>query len=254
MIGIVGAGRLGRSLEALLSGAGVPTRLKSRDEPWFVADTWLVCVPDRAVATLGDTLPAQAIALHTSGALPADALGPRVRGGVLHPLMTFPGPERALPTLRGVAARVGGHPDAVAAARGLCATLEMAAFAVEDAEATRYHAAAALASGHLAALFLEAANVLAGAARMDPVAARAALLPLAQQALDRAAALGPAAITGPVVRGDHGTVAGHLAELPPALRPVYEALADAILRSAPEYLAESRVGGSASGGTPDPRR
>ncbi|MEZ4368895.1 MAG: DUF2520 domain-containing protein [Kofleriaceae bacterium] len=73
-----------------------------------------------------------------------------------------------------------------------------------------YHAAAALASNYVVALVDAAAELLAGSG-LDLAAARAALVPLAQGALAEVAARGlPAALTGPVRRGDAATVARHL--------------------------------------------
>src|SRR5205823_4014841 len=52
-----------------------------------------------------------------------------------------------------------------------------------------------------------------------------AFLDLVRGAVDNAAALGPAAaLTGPVARGDHDTVARHLAALDPSERAAYEAM------------------------------
>ena len=74
-----------------------------------------------------------------------------------------------------------------------------------------YHAAAVLAAGGLTALL----DVVAAVARptgLDEAGALAVYGPLAAQALANARAMGPApALTGPVVRGDVGTVEAHLA-------------------------------------------
>jgi predicted short-subunit dehydrogenase-like oxidoreductase (DUF2520 family) len=74
-----------------------------------------------------------------------------------------------------------------------------------------YHAAAVLAAGGLTALL----DVVAAVARptgLDEAGALAVYGPLAAQALANARALGTApALTGPVVRGDAGTLEAHLA-------------------------------------------
>jgi predicted short-subunit dehydrogenase-like oxidoreductase (DUF2520 family) len=87
-----------------------------------------------------------------------------------------------------------------------------------------WHAAAVLASNHVAAVFADALGLMARAG-VEPAAARAALLPLAHASLDRVAEAGPAAITGPAARGDLATIAGHRAVLPEELRSAYDAVA-----------------------------
>ena len=67
------------------------------------------------------------------------------------------------------------------------------------------------------------------------------IAPLLHAALDNALRLGDGALTGPVVRGDTGTVAAHLAQLneqTPDIRPTYVALARA---TAERALASGRL-------------
>ena len=91
-----------------------------------------------------------------------------------------------------------------------------------------YHAAAMLAAGGLVGL-LDAITEVAAQAGLDEQAALAVYLPLARQALANAERLGvDAALTGPFLRGDAGTVAGHLAVLAGAASgalPLYLAVA-----------------------------
>jgi predicted short-subunit dehydrogenase-like oxidoreductase (DUF2520 family) len=136
--------------------------------------------------------------------------------------MSFPGPEIGLPDLAGAGARVEGAAAAVGTAKTLAEVLGLRVVAGIDP--TRWHAAACLASGHLAAAFLTAAEVLEGAG-LDAESARAALGPLARESLRRAIEAGPDAITGPAVRGDLTTEERHRAVLGDADRAVYDVLA-----------------------------
>jgi predicted short-subunit dehydrogenase-like oxidoreductase (DUF2520 family) len=222
-VALLGQGRLGRSLALLLPRAGVAVTPWSRGQPLPEADVHWVCVRDDAIAEVAAQLPRDSVVLHASGALGPEVLGDRPHGGVLHPLMTFPGPEVGLPSLEGVGAAVGG--PAVATARMLATRLGMVPFVVPG-DRRAYHAAASLASGHLAALFLDAAAILARAGVADPAAR---LLPLAVESLRRAAEEGAAAITGPAARGDTATMRAHLAVLTEAEREVYEDLTRRIL-------------------------
>ena len=101
-----------------------------------------------------------------------------------------------------------------------------------------YHAALAHGANHLVTLVNEAADRLrdAGVRRPERV-----LRPLLTAALDNALRSGDAALTGPVSRGDAGTVARHLAVLQrtaPGSVPPYLALAR---RTADRALAAGRL-------------
>ena len=221
----------------LLPAAGVDVAPWSRGDPIPVADVHWVTAADHAIAEIAALVPLDAIVLHASGALGPEALGDRAERGVLHPLMTFPGPERGLPSLAGVGARVDGTPRARLAAETLASALGMRPVHVPG-DIRLYHAAAALASGHLSALFLDAARILAGAG-LDEDAARRLLLPLASESLRQATEGGPSSLTGPATRGDRATEGAHLASLRPEEAAVYALLADRIraLRAEPNSPA-----------------
>src|SRR5690606_6775821 len=105
---------------------------------------------------------------------------------------------------RGAAAAVAGSTDrALATATALAAAIGLRPVEVEDADRAAYHAAASIAANFLVTLEA-AAERLAATAGID----RAALLPLAQAALDNWAQVGgERALTGPIARGDEATVA-----------------------------------------------
>ncbi|MCX6101238.1 MAG: DUF2520 domain-containing protein, partial [Candidatus Bipolaricaulota bacterium] len=93
---------------------------------------------------------------------------------------------------------------------------------------TLYHVSAVLASNYLVTL-LDLASALwpeLGATREEGLRA---LLPLVRGTIENVDRLGiPAALTGPIARGDAGTVAHHLevlGELAPHVVPVYKELA-----------------------------
>ena len=81
---------------------------------------------------------------------------------------------------------------------------------IEEANRPLYHAALALGANHLVTLVAQSMELLskAGVAAPDRM-----LGPLLGAALDNALRSGDAALTGPVARGDAGTVAAHVAEL-----------------------------------------
>lgn len=209
-VAVIGAGRLGRSLGVLLPRAGIHATVVGRGGGAPGADVYWVAVRDGQLADAVASLPRDRVVLHAAGALGPDVLGHPL-GGVLHPMMTFPGPELGMPDLRGAGARVDGPPDAREPARVIARALGMVV--VEDVDAVAWHAAASMVSGHMAALLLDAADVLdRGRGGTDPKAS-SLLLPLALESLRRAADAGAAAITGPAARGDDATVALHLERL-----------------------------------------
>jgi predicted short-subunit dehydrogenase-like oxidoreductase (DUF2520 family) len=155
--------------------------------------------------------------VHTSGLLGSEVLAPAMAAGTqigsFHPLVAFADTERAVEALRGATVAVEGDEQLI----DLLARMAEAvgAIPVRLAAGTKpaYHAAAVLAAGGFVAL-LDAIARLASVAGLDEQGALAVYGRLIEQTLGNARAIGiPAALTGPMTRGDTGTVAAHLAEL-----------------------------------------
>ncbi|AEG45352.1 Rossmann-like and DUF2520 domain-containing protein [Isoptericola variabilis] len=247
-VGVVGAGRVGAVLGSALRAAGhtvvgasgisdasrerIATLLPgvpnlTVDEVVERAELVLLAVPDDALAGLvaglaevGAWQPGQLV-VHTAGSAGVSVLEPARRAGAiplaLHPAMTFTGtsldlarlegctfavtaPAAVLPIGQALVVEVGGEPVVVAEeARGL------------------YHAALAHGANHLVVLVAQAAQALEAAGVAAPGRVLAPLLGAALDGATRAAdvreGVGPgaiAALTGPVSRGDVGTVSRHL--------------------------------------------
>jgi predicted short-subunit dehydrogenase-like oxidoreductase (DUF2520 family) len=184
------------------------------------ADLLVLAVPDDVLADLVNGLSASAatrpgtMVAHTSGAHGAAVLDPLTRIGALpmalHPVMTFTGTEVDLQRLAGACFGVTA-PDALRlAAEAL--VIEMGAEPVWIDEAARplYHAALAVGANHLVTLIAQSSDMLRRAGVEEP---SRMLGPLVGAALDNALRRGDAALTGPVARGDAGTVRAHLATL-----------------------------------------
>ena len=112
--------------------------------------------------------------------------------------------------------------------------LEARTFAVDEQQRARYHATATIAASHVAGLM---GQVERNATQVGvPLAA---YLDLARSTLANVEALGPpAALTGPIVRGDWETIRAHLAALSPDDRAAYLALATEAARLAGTDPAE----------------
>jgi predicted short-subunit dehydrogenase-like oxidoreductase (DUF2520 family) len=105
-----------------------------------------------------------------------------------------------------------------------------------------YHAAAVLAAGGFVAL-LDAIAELGRVAGLDEAGSLAIYGPLIEQTLGNARALGiRAALTGPITRGDRGTLEAHLAVLrahAPGVLDLYRAAAEREIQLAQERGALS---------------
>ncbi|MGQ4516991.1 DUF2520 domain-containing protein [Streptomyces sp. DW26H14] len=240
-VGVVGAGRVGPALAASLALAGhrpvavsaVSDASRRRaaellpDVPVVTpadvlarAELVLLTVPDDALpglveglAQTGAVRPGQLL-VHTSGRYGARVLDPALRAGALplalHPAMTFTGTSVDVQRLAGCSFGVTAPEELRLAAQAL--VIEMGAEPEWIAEESRplYHAALAIGSNYLVTLVAQAMELLrtAGVEAPDKM-----LGPLLGAALDNALRSGDAALTGPVARGDAGTVAAHVAEL-----------------------------------------
>ena len=195
----------------------------------------ILAVPDDALAPLaaGLRLYAGQALVHTSGALGADVLEPaRAAGtqvGSFHPLVAFADTERAVAALRGATVAVEGDDQLVALLAEMAEAIGATAVRLAPGSKSAYHAAAVLAAGGFDAL-LDAIAELGRVAGLDEPSALAIYGPLIEQTLGNARALGiRAALTGPIVRGDQGTLRAHLATLAahaPDVLDLYRAAAE----------------------------
>ncbi len=241
IIGIVGAGAVGTALGVALSRAGWPVHgVASRDaarrerfrslvegsrafsEPTALVEEVeliIISVPDDAVAALAAGLHmygGQAM-VHTSGVLGPEVLAPAMAAGTqigsFHPLVAFADTERAVAALHGATVAIEGDDQLAALLGDMAEALGAVPVRLAPGAKAAYHAAAVLAAGGFVAL-LDAIAELGRVAGLDESASLAIYGPLIEQTLGNARALGiRAALTGPMTRGDRGTLEAHLAAL-----------------------------------------
>jgi len=199
----------------------------------------VIATADVAIRPVADALAAtmtKGVALHTCGACglgvfePLESSG--VACGVMHPLQTFPAPDPRQGSMDGIHYAVAGDSAAVAWAQELVALLDGHAMTIRTEGLPLYHAGAALASNGIVAL-LDGALALFAAAGVQEREALDALAPLCRRSIENAVTMGPeAALTGPIVRGDVGTVRSHMTALSdhrmPQL-PLYREIARALI-------------------------
>ena len=198
----------------------------------------LLTVPDGAIEGLCDELAAVrafapgTVVAHCSGALDSTVLLPaREECGCAiasaHPLQTFPTVEAAVGRLPGAYWFCEGDESALLIVERWAAVLGAASVArLLPGDKAAYHAAAVLACNDLVAL-LDAALTAGELAGIQRGQAMIALKPLINATLDNVEALGTEkALTGPIARGDIGTVRRHLTALAadPDILDVYRAL------------------------------
>ena len=240
-VGVVGAGRVGAVLGAALGRAGhrvvaasaVSDASRARvdsllpgtpvvppDEVLALADLVLLTVPDDVLPGLVDGLvaaeavrPGQLV-VHTSGRYGVAVLDEATRQGglplALHPAMTFTGRPEDLTRLAGACFGVTAPEPLRPIADALVLEMGGDPQAVAEEKRVLYHAALAGGANHLSTLVNQSVDLLRQCGVTEP---ERMLAPLLGAALDNALRSGDAAITGPVARGDAGTVAAHLREL-----------------------------------------
>jgi predicted short-subunit dehydrogenase-like oxidoreductase (DUF2520 family) len=176
----------------------------------------ILAVPDDVVAPLAGTLRmygGQAM-IHTSGALGADALAPAMAAGTqigsFHPLVSFADTERAVAALHGATIAIEADDQLAAMLAAMAEAIGATPVRLAPGVKSAYHAAAVLAAGGFVAL-LDAIAELGRVAGLDEVGALAIYGRLIEGTLGNARALGiGAALTGPVIRGDLGTLQANL--------------------------------------------
>ncbi|MCX9191478.1 oxidoreductase [Carbonactinospora thermoautotrophica] len=255
-VGVVGAGRVGAVLaaalriagHAIVAASGVSDASRRRAEellpgvpllpPQDViarADLVLLTVPDDALPTLVQGMadaravrPGQLL-VHTSGRYGISVLDPATRAGALplalHPVMTFTGTGVDVERLEGCSFGVTAPDQLRAVAEALVVEMGGEPCWVAEDRRPLYHAALAHGANHLVTLVASAMELLGRAGVELP---SRMLGPLLGAALDNSLRSGDLALTGPVARGDAGTVAAHVRELrrvSPEILSAYVAMA-----------------------------
>jgi predicted short-subunit dehydrogenase-like oxidoreductase (DUF2520 family) len=255
-VGVVGAGRVGVVLGAALAQAGhrvvavsgVSDASRRRaaallpgvpvvPPPDVIesAELVLLTVPDDVLPDLvggiaaAGAVPAGQLVVHTSGRYGVAVLDPVTRLGALplalHPAMTFTGRPEDLARLTGACFGMTAPEPLRPIAEALVVEMGADPQWVDEEARPLYHAALAGGANHLATLVNESVDLLRRCGVAEP---ERLLGPLLGASLDNALRSGDAALTGPVARGDAGTVAAHVAvlrEVSPDTAAAYVAMA-----------------------------
>lgn len=257
-LNLVGAGHVGKVLGRLLSASGacvvqdVLTRspasaLAATDfieagracadiEELRPADIWLLAVNDDQIAPMAAALAQahevkDAVVFHCSGAKESSELQALADPGALvasvHPIRSFADPDAVARDFAGTFCGIEGEAKALALLAPAFEAIGARLVTIDAAAKTVYHAAAVFASNYLTTV-LDAALRAYQAAGVPEAIARELARPLASETMANVFRLGPAAaLSGPVARGDHATVARQqqaLLDWDEATGRLYEAL------------------------------
>jgi predicted short-subunit dehydrogenase-like oxidoreductase (DUF2520 family) len=199
-------------------------------------ETILITVPDREIQRVVQELSKSPVAwpqktvLHCSGLLPSAVLLPLKKEGAaigsLHPAQSVCR-KRPLPgQFRNVYFGLEGERRSLVVARKIVKALEGHPLILRPEDKPLYHAACGIASNYFVVVLETAVSLLRGMGLSEELAGRV-LFPLVEGTLRNAKEFGvEASLTGPIVRGDIGTLRAHLKALRdrPSVRRIYFAL------------------------------
>jgi predicted short-subunit dehydrogenase-like oxidoreductase (DUF2520 family) len=268
--GFIGAGIVGTALAVLLSRKGynvaavysrtrasaekLAGRVKgcktaySSQEVADTADLVFITTPDAAISSVAAKVKwnSNNSVVHCSGAdstavlEPARQLGAKVGG--FHPLQTFAGVDRAIENIPGTTFALESDEPLLSTLKEMASALGGNWITLKAGDKVAYHAAAVFACNYLVTLVKMAADLWQTFSIPTDQATKA-LLPLIRGTLHNIETIGiPNCLTGPIARGDAGTVEKHLdtiREKTPALLFAYQELG---LRTVPIALAKGKIG------------
>jgi predicted short-subunit dehydrogenase-like oxidoreductase (DUF2520 family) len=212
-----------------------------------IADLVFITTPDDAIAQVASQLKWHAgqSVVHCSGADSTDILEAAKKldahVGVFHPLQTFASAKQAMENIPGSTFAIEAEGPLRETLKGMAEALDGHWIELKASDKVLYHAAAVIACNYVVTLVKLAAD-LWQTFSIPPQAATQALLPLLRGTISNIETLGiPKCLTGPIARGDSGTVKKHLAALKktaPHLLPTYQELG---LQTIPIALAKGRI-------------
>ncbi len=268
-LGIIGAGTVGTALAVGLSSNGyqvaaVSSRSQSSaqklagavsncqvfDNSQGVADTAelvFIATPDDAIASVASQIRWRAgqSVVHCSGADSTDILEPAkksgARVGAFHPLQTFASIKQAIDNIPGSTFAIEADEPLLSTLKDMATALDGRWIELKADDKVAYHAAAVIACNYLVTL-VKLATDLWQTFAIPPQQATQALLPLLRGTLNNIDTVGiPQCLTGPIARGDAGTIEKHLATLQKIAPTVVSTYCELGLQTLPMAVAKGRI-------------
>lgn len=268
-IGFIGAGTVGTALAIRLSGKGYPVvavssrtitsaeRLaeaipgcRAYDSAQAVADSAqlvIITTPDDAIVKVAGEIrwnTGQGV-VHCSGADSTDILEPARKCGALvggfHPLQTFASTAHAIENIPGSTFAIEADELLLTTLQGMATALEGTFIRLSAGDKVLYHAAAVVACNYMVTLVKLATDLWQSFGVSSQQATRS-LLPLLRGTLNNIDNVGiPDCLTGPIARGDSGTIKKHISALEltaPGILSTYRELG---LQTIPIALAKGKI-------------
>lgn len=268
-IGFIGAGTVGTALAVKLHEQGydiVAVNSRTRDSSERLAQSvkgCAVCVTKQAVADLADTVfittpdaviptvvseihwrPGQAV-IHCSGADSTEILLPSKKMGAVpgafHPLQTFASVKHALENIPGTTFAIEAEGALKEDLKVMANALKGEWIELTAADKVIYHTAAVMACNYLVTL-VKLADDLWQTFGIPREQATKALLPLVRGTLNNIENISiPQSLTGPIARGDAGTIQKHLNALKQEAPDVLSTYCELGLQTIPIALAKGKI-------------
>jgi predicted short-subunit dehydrogenase-like oxidoreductase (DUF2520 family) len=240
-IGFIGAGTVATALAVSLSNKGYPVvavssrsvksagrlaglisgchAFSNKQEVADNAGLVFITTPDDAIASVAAGVewhPGQYV-VHCSGADSAATLEPARQAGALvgvfHPLQTFAIARQAISNIPGATFALEAEEPLLGTLKNIATALGGHWVEIKAGDKVAYHAAAVFACNYMVTL-VKLATDLWQTFAIPREQAIAALMPLLRGTINNIETIGiPQCLTGPIARGDAGTVRKHLAAL-----------------------------------------
>ncbi len=226
---------------------------ESNQEVASRTDLVFITTSDDAIASVADSLQwrrGQSV-IHCSGTASIDILeSARSAGaqvGCFHPLQTFATQNEALDNLPGSTFSIEAEEPLYGILIKMVMDLEGHSIRLPGGAKVLYHAAAVITSNYTATLMKMATDLwtLFG---IPTAEATSALLPLLRGTVNNIAKVGlPHCLTGPIARGDMGTLRRHMVSLKEKAPGVLEAYCQMGLQTIPLALAKGTINKETAG-------
>ncbi len=268
-LGFIGAGTVGTALAIRLSSKGYPViAVSSRSQTSAeklaqsvngcraysksqgvadAAELVFITTPDGAIPTAASEIQWHAgqSVVHCSGAdstailKPAKNLGAQV--GVFHPLQTFASVRQAIENMPGSTFSLEAEEPLLSTLKDMATALDGHWIELKASDKVLYHAAAVIACNYLVTL-VKLATDLWQTFNIPSSQAIQALLPLIRGTIHNIDTVGiPQCLTGPIARGDTGTIKKHIEALQKATPSLLSTYLELGRQTIPIALAKGRI-------------
>ena len=268
-LGFIGAGTVGTALATLLTSKGYKVVAASSRSPTSAeklakqvngcralgnnqdvadtADLIFITTPDDIIGKVASEIQwhnGQSV-IHCSGAASTDILEPARKSGAtvggFHPLQTLASVEQAVKNIPGSTFALEAEDPLLSTLKDMAAAIGGHCIELKASDKVVYHASAVFACNYLVTL-IKLATDLWQTFSVPPDQSIRALLPIIRATLNNIETIGiPQCLTGPLVRGDTGTIKKHLdalGEVAPDLLTTYKELG---IKTLPIAVARGKI-------------